>query len=32
MNPFLTENNYANDIAVQNDFLQPQTSSFTNKS
>ena len=31
MNPFLTENNYANDIAVQNDFLQPQVSGYSLK-
>jgi hypothetical protein len=31
MNPFLTDNNYANDIAVQNDFLQPQTSDYSSR-
>ena len=25
MNPFLTNNDYVNDITVQNDFLKPQT-------
>ena len=31
MNPFLTENNYANDISVQNNFLQPQVSGYSLK-
>jgi hypothetical protein len=31
MNPFLTENNYANDISVQNDFLQPQVSHYSSQ-
>ena len=32
MNPFLTNSDYANDISVQNNFLQPQTTNFTDKS
>ena len=31
MNPFMSKNNYINDLDVQDQFLKPQNSNFVNK-
>ena len=31
MNPFMSKNNYVNDLDVQDQFLKPQNSNFVNK-